>query len=263
MNYLNLHTDILRSIEYLGSEPIERATWLNLIGWCCSQENGGIIVGAADWTDRKWQQLCGVTKEEATLVSELYRIDNQGCLRVKFYPSDKEAEVKAKRATARANGAKGGRPKKTNQQPNPETQIEPTSVIFEKAEGKGREGNGKEEKIIRERERTREEEKSPDFTFDLPAPSSHRRPTLSQAKSAAETIGITPAKAEEWWNCREASEWIKGMAGGGTSPVGSNWQADLTTYAKRGGYGSLNGKSDHRQEKREKEFKETIKLKQL
>ena len=91
--------------------------------------------------------------------------------------------------------------------------------------------------------------------------SRHRRPTLSQAKSAASQIGITEDKAEEWWNCREASEWLKGMAGGATSPVGSNWQADLTTYAKRGGYGS--GNSNHREEKRSKEFKENIKLKMI
>lgn len=65
----------------------------------------------------------------------------------------------------------------------------------------------------------------------------HRRPTLSQAKSAATNLGITPDKADEWWHAREASDWMKGMAGGGTSPVGSNWQADLKTYSSRGGMG--------------------------
>lgn len=61
-----------------------------------------------------------------------------------------------------------------------------------------------------------------------------RRPTLEQAKAAASNMGIPPMKADEWWHAREASEWMKGMAGGGTSPVGSNWQADLKTYATRG-----------------------------
>lgn len=55
-----------------------------------------------------------------------------------------------------------------------------------------------------------------------------RRPTLSQATSAGQTIGITPEAVSIWWNKREASEWMKGTAGGGTTPVGSNWQADLT-----------------------------------
>jgi len=92
-----------------------------------------------------------------------------------------------------------------------------------------------------------------------------RRPTIEQAKSAASTIGITEDKAVEWWNAREASEWMKGMAGGGTSPVGTNWQADMTTYAKRGGYGSgnSNSKPDHRATKKENEFQEKITIKQL
>mgnify|MGYP000882679441 CR=1 FL=1 len=77
MNYLNLHTDTLRSVEYLGAEPIERATWLNLLGWCASQENGGRIVGGKDWPDRKWQQLCGVTRDEALTECELYWTDGR------------------------------------------------------------------------------------------------------------------------------------------------------------------------------------------
>jgi len=55
-----------------------------------------------------------------------------------------------------------------------------------------------------------------------------KRPTLSQAISAGQAIGITQQAVSIWWNKREASEWMKGTAGGGTTPVGSNWQADLT-----------------------------------
>ncbi|RYD20816.1 MAG: hypothetical protein EOP88_13615 [Verrucomicrobiaceae bacterium] len=62
-----------------------------------------------------------------------------------------------------------------------------------------------------------------------------RRPSLDESKSAAANLGIPPDKADEWWHAREASEWLKGMAGGGTAPVGSNWQADLKTYALRAG----------------------------
>lgn len=60
-----------------------------------------------------------------------------------------------------------------------------------------------------------------------------RRPTIDQAKAAAANLGISPEKAEEWWHCREASEWMKGMSGGGISQVGQNWQSDLKTYASR------------------------------
>jgi len=113
----------------------------------------------------------------------------------------------------------------------------------------------REEKSIKiERESMREE-----FP-DMNPP--RRRPTLSEAKSAAANIGITESKAEEWWNCREASDWQKGMSGGATSPVGSNWQADLTTYARRGGFGAENSNS-HREEKQSKEFPEKITIKHL
>jgi len=153
MNWINIHTDTLRSESYLGADPVERATWLNLMAWCCSQENSGTIKGAADWPDRKWQQLCGVTKEEATLVSELYRLGTNGDLTVSLYPIDKQEEVANKRLTAKANGKKGGRPPK-------ETQPEPTLVISEnlaepilqtvkRREGKekGREKKDKEKEI--------------------------------------------------------------------------------------------------------------------
>ena len=108
MNYLNIHTDFLRSETYLGSEPIERATWLNLMSWCATQENGGVIENAESWTDRKWQQLCGITLSEVETISLLYGFED-GNLVVSNYPVDKEAEVKAKRKA----GKKGGRPKKT------------------------------------------------------------------------------------------------------------------------------------------------------
>lgn len=145
MNYLNLHTDTLRSAEYLGADPIERATWLNLMGWCASQENGGIISGGSSWTDRKWQQLCGITKAEVELISELYHFDPDGNLQVRFYPSDKESEVRTKRETARTNGRKGGRPpKETQGRTNVGSQSEPTLVSSEKAEGNEKEGNERE-----------------------------------------------------------------------------------------------------------------------
>jgi len=133
MNYLNLHTDqVLRSQEYLGAEPVERATWLNLMAWCASQENGGVIENIHDWTDRKLQQVLGITKEEATLVSELYPISEDGVLTVTFYPNDKETEVKDKREVARKNGKKGGRPqKKHTEKTKPENPEKPTSVISE------------------------------------------------------------------------------------------------------------------------------------
>lgn len=145
MNFLNIHTDTLRTDAYLGAEPTERATWLNLLGWCVTQENGGQIPGADQWGDRKWMQVCGITKDEAQTASDLFHIDDQGTLHVAFYPHDQEATVRAKREAgkrggrartqaktqaAQANGSKGGRPTKPKQKPK--TQAE--------TQRKGREG---------------------------------------------------------------------------------------------------------------------------
>lgn len=107
MNWLNIHTDTLRGEEYLGADPVERATWLSLLGWCATQENGGIIPGASNWKDRKWQQVCGVTKHEVELESELYEFTGDDLL-VHHYPIEAETAVIAKREA----GKKGGRPRK-------------------------------------------------------------------------------------------------------------------------------------------------------
>ena len=68
---------------------------------------------------------------------------------------------------------------------------------------------------------------------DAPPSRSIRRPSLDQAKSAAATIGVTAEFADEWWHAREATDWVKGSGGGGSVHVGTNWQADLKTYASR------------------------------
>ncbi|GAA5120430.1 hypothetical protein GCM10023212_14030 [Luteolibacter yonseiensis] len=116
---MNIQT--LDSEQFLGSEPVDRATWLCLLRYCIGQENSGVMVDCAGWSDRKWQQLVRVTKKEAERVCDLWGWDG-GTLRVWGYPGDKECEVKrlreigkqtteAKRAAARTNGAKGGRPR--------------------------------------------------------------------------------------------------------------------------------------------------------
>lgn len=162
MNYLNIHTDLLRSEDYLGAEPVERATWLNLASWCATQENGGVIENAADWKDRKWQQICGVTLEEIQLSSNLYHFTEAGSLVVHYYPVEKEAEVKQ----ARKNGKKGGRPTKekpTNKPGGYEAQNPDKTpwVDSVKTEGKGRERKGNRREIEGKEKGKEREETSP------------------------------------------------------------------------------------------------------
>jgi hypothetical protein len=161
MIYLNLTTAIIRSPEYVGAEPTERATWLNLLTHCVEQENAGRLVGARQWKDRQWQQTCGVTLTETQAKTRLWTWDGDDLV-VAFYPIEKETQVKTKRTAgrtggtqttqaktqaAKTNGRKGGRPPKNPSEPEKPKQnpsINPT-------EEKIREEKRKEEKEKEER----------------------------------------------------------------------------------------------------------------
>jgi len=154
MNWLNIEIRTLTSQEFLGSDPVDRATWLCLMRYCAQQENGGRLFKCEDWKDRRWQQLIGVTKQEIEKECDLWEWIGNG-LKVWSYPEDKEAEVRANRL----NGKRGGRPKVKNP-PNPPkttqekpfdlstlkpsgiTEIKPSGL--ESVKRKGRERKGKE-----------------------------------------------------------------------------------------------------------------------
>lgn len=139
MDWLNLHTSTLDSDEFLGSEPVERATWICLLRYCIGQENGGRIVGAADWADRKWQQIARVTKREATASCALWSFDGLDLI-VWAYPIEREIEIKKNRE----DGKRGGRPKGSgsrNRNP-PVCPEEPPGETEGERKGKGKEGEG-------------------------------------------------------------------------------------------------------------------------
>jgi len=140
MNWLNLELATLRSEEYLGSDPIQRATWLNLLAYCADQENGGVIAGCTEWGSRRWLQLLGVTKEEVMTESSLWSFCGKS-IHVWKYPKVKEIEVKKNRE----NGRRGGRPPKTKDN-KPDGSVEKKPSGSESLKRKGKEGKGKEEK---------------------------------------------------------------------------------------------------------------------
>ena len=105
MEWLNIHSSILDSPEMIGSEPVDRATWLMLMRYCAGQENGGRIASCRDWGDRKWQQVCRVTLQEIARISELWHWE-EDCLVVHGYPKEKESIVVAKREAGRKGGTK-------------------------------------------------------------------------------------------------------------------------------------------------------------
>ena len=146
MNWINIHTDDLRGEQMMGADPVERGTWLFLLAWCATQENDGCIKDCLLWKDRRWQQTCGVTKNEVHMDSDLYCFVGDDLV-VNLYPLDKQNEVQRKRDQAKKNGRMGGRPKKT---PPSETIEEstpkPTLVILETHVGSNVEKRKEKEK---------------------------------------------------------------------------------------------------------------------
>lgn len=219
MNWLNLNVQTLDSENFLGSDPIDRATWLCLLRYCIGQENGGEIEDCEDWTDRKWQQLVRITKKEASRKCDLWSW-NGNTLIVWGYPIEKETEVRQKRDTAKTNGAKGGRKKKTDDG-NPE---KPTLVNSAKAEGerKGKEGEG--ERNTPQPPKGGSEQDLADFDELEETPPLC---TLEQALEVGRSEKISDKAITFWWHTRNAAGWTKGVAGGGVARKISNWRSDL------------------------------------
>jgi hypothetical protein len=138
MKWLNIEIATLRSPKFIGAEPVERATWLSLLGYCADQENGGRIVGCIKWKDRTWQQACGITHGEVSLKSKLYVWEGDDLL-VEFYPLEKEAELRAKREA----GSRGGKARvKAQREAMLEAELE--GELQRKGKGKG---NGMEKEL--------------------------------------------------------------------------------------------------------------------
>lgn len=122
MEYMNIPTALFSSPEFIGAEPIQRATWIALLAWCCTQENGGIIEGCRSWGMRRWMQTCGVMDKEVMNGGELYHFDGDNLV-VFGYPGGVQELLERKRVIARENGKLGGRPKKTHVETDVGTEI--------------------------------------------------------------------------------------------------------------------------------------------
>ena len=145
MQYLNLELSILDSVEFVGSEPVDQATWLKLQRYCAGQENGGIIADCREWKDRKCQQLLRITRAELLRECDLWTWEG-GTLHLFRYPAEQEAKVIRKRDIARTNGQLGGRPPANPKETDIGSEVgtEVGSKRESVKEGKGKEGKEKE-----------------------------------------------------------------------------------------------------------------------
>lgn len=218
MDWLNLHTSILDSPEVIGSDPIDRGTWLMLLRFCIGQENSGRIDACRDWKDRKWQQLVRVTKKEIESECDLWSWDEDSLI-VSHYPLQKESEVRlmrdlgrlkspAKQAAAKANGTLGGRPRKNpteNPTENPTAEPNKTQLKTHIRERKGKEEKGKEGNKD-------DEPASPDF---LNQNFEDETSETEQSFGIADIVAFYPRKQRTADACEEIRRHIKN----GVSPL--------------------------------------------
>lgn len=116
MQYLNIKIVDLRHPNYIGSDPIDRATWLNLSAFCAERENGGVIADCREWKSRMWEQVCGVTAEEVMRPCALWEWSGPD-LKVWNYPVEKEGIVKRKRDYASRGGKASGESRRDDASP--------------------------------------------------------------------------------------------------------------------------------------------------
>jgi len=202
MNWININVTVIDSEEFLGATPTERATWLCLLRYCVGQENGGRIEGARQWKDRKWQQVVRVTSREVSAKCDLWTWDGDDIVAA-FYPAEKEAEIlhlreigrissEAKRGAAKANGAKGGRPRKTQQESEQKTQHGETHTTPTETHRKEVEVEGEVEGEV---ERKEKPSFAPDGASSDPPPPKTKEIEWTPAGGF---VGITEADAAAW-----------------------------------------------------------------
>lgn len=250
MEWLNIRLTQLEAPEYVRSEPVERATWLQLLKHCCGQENGGIITDCADWKDRTWQQIAGVTLREVKGTHRLWTWEGNN-LHVWGYPLEKETLVRQRRLIAAEGGKASGKARRPSDAPantppkaaasteanasplaqaNASPNGEPNSQanVPDLLERKGKEGEGKGK------------EENSTTTTTTREPPLNRGCTLDQAFAFADQhnngsslAGFTIPRpvVTLWHNDRESSGWEK-IREGTSIPI-ANWQADLAAYAQR------------------------------
>jgi hypothetical protein len=213
MQYLSIPIAAFASCEFVGEDPVNRATWVTLLAYCAQVENGGRICGCLQWGDRRWQQSCKVTKEEVNRPSALIRWEGNDLV-VNLYPNDVESLSKARRGASLHRWSKDHAKSKPEAMQQHETAscnsetlhyAKPDVCIMQNndfASSKVREGKVREE---RERERDAGEQASePEASPSVVIPPM----TRTEFNTLAEMRAI-PADVAAWvWDTHDARGWV-------------------------------------------------------
>jgi hypothetical protein len=202
MKHLNIEIAVLRSPDFLGADPVDRATWLCLLAFCADQENSGIIRACRDWKDRQWQQVAGVTLEEVNKQTMLWNWIGDDLL-VFHYPTKTEEFAK----NMRDRGSRGGKAKKANAQAH--ATADATAQATAHALPNVMKGKERKSNVI-------------------------QSPSLEEVQTAASMMGVEARLAEIFWNECEArpispdGEWT-----GKDGQPFRNWRNALKAFGER------------------------------
>jgi hypothetical protein len=262
MNWLNIHTSTLRTPEFISAEPIERATWLCVLSYSAEQENGGVIEGAAGWSDRQWQQICGVTAAEVHAAKKLLPIVGND-VTVRFFPLDKQEEVAARRLSGRKGGLKSGEARSKQNRSTPSTSASTEGKEIEREGNSAPATSMSPEEELTTQPGTASQTTPTTHTATQPSSSSDKaensttsgsttprqgeqtsaqrdstsRPpesdptvskapcSLSQAMSHGRAMGYPRRETEIWFKWRESTEWER--PNGATI---TQWRRDLEVW---------------------------------
>jgi len=264
MEYISIPVKDLDAPEFVCATPVDKATWLCLQHFCCGQENDGLIIGAASWSDRKWRGVVRVTlREIMSKTTELWTWEGDN-LRVWRYRVDQQEYWKARRAASQANGKLGGRPAKkpeNNQCENPsgtkpETQKKPSSkprlqqenpsITQPETQTKPRKENKKPEKNNKQEKEYNKEEKeeeikerkgtNPSVSPPTKQADSKSRCTHAEAVSFFLEQGLGPPWLEQSLAENEASKFVdfyesKGWRVG-SAPM-RDWRASARNWIRK------------------------------
>ncbi len=244
MKWLNIEVSTLRSPEYIGSEPLARATWLNVFAYCVEQENSGIIKDCEHWKDRQWQQTCGVTKDEIGISAPLLTWSD-GDLIVWNYPIDKELEVQSKRNAGRETVKKRWGNSSADSSAINSATSSAISLAGSSADTE-RKGIviGKERKDI-DTDLFEIFEKSNEETAQITVlKKKFIKPTIEECVEFSKEISIPTAEGEKFFHYQESKGWKVG-----SEPM-KNWKSAMQTW--KGNLGSFTSKLENKQPNQKK-----------
>lgn len=146
MDYISFATKTLMTPEFVGVSCEETAIWVRLVAYCASQENGGVIKGAANWSDMQFAYCAAVMRSQVMQCKTLVTVEGDD-VHVKHYPHSQEEKV----ILNRKNGKAGGRPKTPKNHMDNHMVTQPVSHMpneEKRREEKRREEKSGEEKIV-------------------------------------------------------------------------------------------------------------------